>query len=272
MSAARTRSDPARQYVNDTHYSYQAWADATGIFDKKDVIQMEREMLTVLQFHLQVKSEDLTAHYTPLMAKCCPQTTYSSLGYLPDYSFRALSQSCDEYYPGSWSPVSSVSSASSLSSPDSPALLTPEGSILARSLLPAEPWHRTAGAGAPLNASAGSVPHAKDPWMSFAPPRRLDLSQQLQYPLYTPPPDQPSQKNFGDAPEFNMEYDLRDLLQGFNNPRITLPHLSEIIPPSLVHPERLAYALESFPHLPSHELSAYPPDHIYNAPDYYVHP
>lgn len=236
------------QYTNDTSASPQIWSSASRLFAAQDVVQLEREMLAVLQFDLSFRSEDITAHYTAMMTRCRQPSVLSGGVSSSNPSLQSPLQFYDQYAAPSWSPGSSCSSESSSASPyDSPMLLTPDIYI------PTPPYDKSEYSRTASASSSGPVPYVlangyKDAWPSFAPP------QPVQPPahdyLFTQPLDLSYVNNFGDAAGF-ATHTFNGSIQDCGAHSVTLPHLSEIIPSSLMRPsEGATYMTEDYAQLP----------------------
>ncbi|KAJ7845712.1 hypothetical protein B0H14DRAFT_3138994 [Mycena olivaceomarginata] len=59
----------ASKYVNDCTLKNVHWAECTGIFTTHDIGIMERDFLTVLDYQLGVKEDDIMAHHASLMVQ-----------------------------------------------------------------------------------------------------------------------------------------------------------------------------------------------------------
>ncbi|KAJ3476464.1 hypothetical protein NLI96_g11137 [Meripilus lineatus] len=65
------------QYTNDSWMRAKTWAQLTGVFAPTDVVRVEREFLSVLEFNLRIDEDALLVHYSGIMARCAPHTPAS---------------------------------------------------------------------------------------------------------------------------------------------------------------------------------------------------
>lgn len=244
-----TYVDIAPQYTNDTNTNPQIWSSASRLFAAQDVVQLEREMLAVLQFDLSFRNEDITAHYTAMMTRCRQPSVLSSGVSSSSPSFQSPLQYYDQYAAPSWSPGSSSSSESSSSaSPyDSPMLLTPD------IYLPTPPYDKSEYRRTASASTSGSVPYAlangyKDAWPSLVPPQ--PMQPQTHDYLFTRPLDLGNDNIFGDVTGLTTQA-YNGSMQECGAHSVTLPHLSEVIPSSLMRPsEGATYMTEDYAQLP----------------------
>jgi hypothetical protein len=94
----------ASKYTNDSTLKNVHWAMCTGVFGRRDVGRIEREMLDVLDWELSISEDDLLAHHAGLLAHTQPMRSHHHRR-----SHRARAPSVDS---------SSSSSSSELSTPD----------------------------------------------------------------------------------------------------------------------------------------------------------
>ncbi|KAF7979600.1 hypothetical protein HWV62_41914 [Athelia sp. TMB] len=116
----------ASKYANDSTLKNVHWALCTGVFGKRDVGRIERELLDVLDFELGVSEADLLAHHDQLAAVALgrEQATLSHTHVHRHHHRSTHTHTPDSLSPPSLSPASSSSgsSASSTSfSPQTPA-------------------------------------------------------------------------------------------------------------------------------------------------------
>ena len=216
--------------MNDTHYSYQAWADAS-VFPKRAVIALEREMLGVLRWNLSVRSHDITSHYSALMSRCQPRRVAAPPA-VPLLSLHSLDQACEQYPSSHWSPAGSSDGSSSSASPyDSPTLLTPGSQLFDGSECQWVP-HAQPSDHAPYAPEEFKPPPL---WPSLSGARPACMPAPAHDPAFPQSPGSPHQRIFGDAPGVHA-YARGAACRTCAAHSITLPHLSEVLPPSLVLP------------------------------------
>lgn len=110
------------QYLNDSTLKNVHWALCTGVFGKRDVGRIERELLDVLDFELGILEDDILSHHDGLSAVALPKHTarhhHRSFATLPALEHSSF----DSDYSSSSSP-----SSSSPQTPDSMTIdLEPE--------------------------------------------------------------------------------------------------------------------------------------------------
>ncbi|KZP08710.1 hypothetical protein FIBSPDRAFT_901033 [Athelia psychrophila] len=118
----------ASKYANDSTLKNVHWALCTGVFGKRDVGRIERELLDVLDWELGVSEADTLAHHEGLSAVALGRKESTAVGHVhkhaPRHHHRAT-HTPDSLSPPSLSPSSSTSSslASSVTSysPQTPA-------------------------------------------------------------------------------------------------------------------------------------------------------
>lgn len=204
------------------------------MFNKRDVIRLERELLAVLQFQLSVHSHDITAHHTAVMTRCQPRRL--SLPPTPPlYSYHALGQSCDPSTLSACSPTGSSSSSdgswSSTSPYDSPTLLTPDTYLANTAPGCHADWAQDQIHSHPLPYLLSD--ECTDVWSSLPTARAKWPTHDPLFPQYA---DAPAQKILGDAPELTLR-GFEEAYKGYDAHPVTLPHLSEVLPYALTHPQ-----------------------------------
>ena len=114
----------ASKYANDSTLKNVHWALCTGVFGKRDVGRIERELLDVLDFELGVSEADLLAHHDPLAAVALGREQ-ATLAHTHVRRHHRSTHTPDSLSPPSLSPASSTRSGSSASSttfsPQTPA-------------------------------------------------------------------------------------------------------------------------------------------------------
>ncbi|PSS31997.1 hypothetical protein PHLCEN_2v2239 [Hermanssonia centrifuga] len=232
------------QYTNDGHFSAKSWALASGMFSARDITVMERELLFVLQFHLGVTQHDIVAHYSAIMTRCVlPPINRAAIMASAERSYRAGCYESRHHssrgvrdtgysYSSSYSP----SSTSSSSSIDSPPVRTPESyapSLGTYSVPPRDKYLDYSNChNPPYLLSEGYLETL------VLPPPQDFLSHSMDFDMQSsmPPLGFVDTKIYADASLPNLPYALADLLSGTETQSKTLPHISEVLPPSLIYP------------------------------------
>jgi len=115
----------AHKYTNDSWMRALTWAQLTGIFTSSEVVRVEREFLSLLDYNLGVREHDLLHHYNEIIHRC---TGWYSPPKSPNYSPPSpFSTGWCGYVPAPPSPsdCSSQTSSGSSSPLDSPVVTTP---------------------------------------------------------------------------------------------------------------------------------------------------
>jgi hypothetical protein len=103
----------ASKYLNDSTLKNVHWALCTGVFGKRDVGRIERELLDVLDFELGILEDDILSHHDGLSTAALPKHIARHHPH-PLASLPALEHASID------SDASSSSSSSSSSSPQTP--------------------------------------------------------------------------------------------------------------------------------------------------------
>lgn len=194
-------------------------------------------MLNVLQYNLSVRNEHIISHYDAITARCRHWVATHSPAAPPSTAFRPPLPSYARDSSCNWSP--SGSSSSSASPTESPVLLTPEQY---------PPFDRTA-----YQLAAPAVPRCTQALAGgYRDPSSIAGSQGAAFSLthdalfpQSLPALAANEKFFGDATDLDI-YASCDVLQQPAMTLPTLPHLAEVIPPTLLHPPAGAtYAFDS---------------------------
>ncbi|KAF7310229.1 Cyclin N-terminal domain-containing protein [Mycena indigotica] len=90
----------ASKYTNDSTLKNIHWALCTGVFGKRDVGRIEREMLEVLNWELAIKEADLLAHHSALTAVAFP-AKHIPTSFVRTHTRHAPSVSVPELAPSS---------------------------------------------------------------------------------------------------------------------------------------------------------------------------
>jgi hypothetical protein len=233
-------------------FSTKAWAQASGLFTTRNVVQAERELLKVLRFDLHVSCTAVASHYAAIMARYSRPAAVSCAAYAshapvshhvlpmasssrhPTYAYHAI--------PFSRRPsVSSVVSSGSSSPLDSPELQTPPETYIPR--------------GAPSHVTA-------DPKRSHVPASHVapyvlasDFGSVVHHnPANVPAYEDPQTyllgdgKHFGDANTYSQPSLLAELYQDLDPQFMQLPP-TEIAPPMFINflPDTAHRHISEFP-------------------------
>ncbi|KAI0786482.1 hypothetical protein C8Q75DRAFT_808460 [Abortiporus biennis] len=221
----------AHKYTNDSWMRASTWARLVNVLGASDIVRIEREYLDVLDYNLSIKEEDLLVHYDTIMSRCIPW--YSQWKSIMEY------QPPNQYLSGQeleWG-VPSPSSSRSQSPTDSLILTPPNAFGIASS-------------------DASNLPCNKDQFDSFYP-----TSDKDSYSRWMEGQSAGSLDSLGSVTYFDAAMEdwsdifhpwvtgsLRpdgkhtrpDLLlapisqERTNSTLQTLPHVSEVLPPSLL--------------------------------------
>lgn len=236
----RSRAHLPLQYTNDEIYSTKAWAIASGLFTVRDVVRAERELIQVLHFDLYVREAELAAHYDAIAMRCrypavSPQTFVScpAKPVLPSLQYPVYTPlQTPSVHALRRSSACSITSSGSASPLDSPELQTPE------SYPYNVPAHAASDAKRSIPSASYTIPYvladdlpAAYPEFSFSASRRslatpLDGSAFYLFP---------SGKDFGDVASDTQPSLLAELLEDLDPKYMTLPHTSEVVPPTQSH-------------------------------------
>lgn len=243
------------QYTNDSWMRAKTWAQLTGVFAPTDVVRVEREFLAVLEFKLRVDENALLLHYDPIMARCAPYTTTP---WSPSYPLSPSASPPLTNAPNPMTPAyplvnhprfdlecTSSTSSRSASPLDTPPVRTPNNHTISPLSYDRKPYP-------PQNRQLHPYQLTKpDPGFGshITSDLALDFSVQDLMDRYFPfNPAAPLSEDYNSSLKLPPSHLLPCLShQSMRDPHPqSLPHITEILPPSILNPSS-STVLSSWP-------------------------